>query len=249
VALDFPAAPVAGDKYSGYVFSNGVWDIDSVTSPTSAAMGDVKSGFQTADHDGWILLNGRAVSTLTATQQVEATKLGFTTNLPNGDKCSLRQMSAALGSVGGSEKITQANLPAVNLTAANAAVLTTSQAAATAGTTGSSGNHQHVYQSNINDQGIQNFNELLSGRGGSDPATKYPVVKWRGSATIANDANNGTIRDGFAHNVAGDHNHSVTVPAHTHTVPAHGHSVPLGGGATDYWIKAIITNFFVFLGA
>ncbi len=39
--------------------------------------GDVKYGFQTADHNGWILLDGRAKSGLTASQQAAATALGI----------------------------------------------------------------------------------------------------------------------------------------------------------------------------
>jgi hypothetical protein len=45
--------------------------------------GDVKTGFQTADHNGWIKLDGRAKSTLSSSQQTQATSLGIGTNLPN----------------------------------------------------------------------------------------------------------------------------------------------------------------------
>jgi hypothetical protein len=47
------------------------------------SIGDCKSGLQAADHDGWVLLDGRTKSSLTAAQQTAATSLGIGTNLPN----------------------------------------------------------------------------------------------------------------------------------------------------------------------
>jgi hypothetical protein len=38
-----------------------------------------------------------------------------------------------------------------------------------------------VEQSNINDEGVQNFNEILAGFGGNDPGSTYPAIKWRGN--------------------------------------------------------------------
>jgi hypothetical protein len=80
--------------------------------------GDVKQGFQTSDHSGWILLNGRAISTLTPTQQVVASNLGIGANLPNATNAFLVQNGETLGAVSGSNTkiISQANLPNVNLT-------------------------------------------------------------------------------------------------------------------------------------
>ena len=80
--------------------------------------GDLKHGFQVADHAGWIKLDGRAVTTLTVTQQAAAATLGFTTNFPLGDGAVFMQSAAVLGSVSGGT-LTQAMLPAVNLTAAS----------------------------------------------------------------------------------------------------------------------------------
>jgi hypothetical protein len=80
--------------------------------------GDVKQGFQTSDHSGWILLNGRAISTLTPTQQVVASNLGIGANLPNATNAFLVQNGETLGAVSGSntKNISRANLPNVNLT-------------------------------------------------------------------------------------------------------------------------------------
>jgi hypothetical protein len=80
--------------------------------------GDVKNGFQTADHNGWVKLNGRAKSTLSATQQAQATALGIGTNLPNADNAFLAQNGSAVGTVAGSNTITiaQNQLPNVTYT-------------------------------------------------------------------------------------------------------------------------------------
>ncbi|MEN9655152.1 MAG: hypothetical protein RL311_60 [Bacteroidota bacterium] len=80
--------------------------------------GDVKTGFQSADHNGWVKLNGRAKSTLSATQQAQATALGIGTNLPNADNAFLVQNGSAVGTVAGSNTITiaQNQLPNVTYT-------------------------------------------------------------------------------------------------------------------------------------
>lgn len=69
----------------------------------------MKHSFQPADHEGWILLDGRAVSTLPAGQQANAIAVGLTTNLPTSDLI-LRE-KGALWSVGGTVN------PMVTLTA------------------------------------------------------------------------------------------------------------------------------------
>ena len=121
MAMDFPDAPAINDIYSpaggttSYRWDGVSWEVVSSYNPP-AGVGDVKSGFQVSDHTGWIKLDGRAVTTLTATQQTAAAQLGFTTNLPNGHLCSLRMDTAAApGVVGGSADISLANLPVHNL--------------------------------------------------------------------------------------------------------------------------------------
>jgi hypothetical protein len=93
--------------------------------------GDVKSGFQTTDHDGWILLNGRNVSLLTASQQLRASQLGFSTTIPNANSAYLVQNGTGLGTLSNdnSKTIVRANLPNVNITA----------------TTTTNGDHNHTF--------------------------------------------------------------------------------------------------------
>lgn len=50
---------------------------------TARQVGDVKTQYANVDALGWVLLDGRATNTLTATQQANATALGFGANIPN----------------------------------------------------------------------------------------------------------------------------------------------------------------------
>jgi hypothetical protein len=77
--------------------------------------GDNKIGMQAADHAGWILLDGRLKTTLTATQQAAATFLGIGANLPN-PPAGATLAKGTVGAIIGSASITQANLPNINLT-------------------------------------------------------------------------------------------------------------------------------------
>jgi len=115
---------------------------------SSATIGDVKSAFLAADHTGWIKLDGRAITTLTETQQTAAAGLGFATNLPDATG-AVPMQGGALGEVVGSmeRKLTQANLPAVDLTASDAAA------------------HHHPARACTNDQGTVGFSEPC----GADP--------------------------------------------------------------------------------
>jgi len=242
---DWPNAPALNEIFTPIPGRNYTWDGLAWTrrraSVSAGRMGDVKSGFQTADHEGWVLLDGRAVSTLTVTQQAEAAILGFTANLPNGDKCGLRQDSAAaLGIVGGSQKITQANLPAINT--ANSGVLTSGGWDPGGINTNSAGGHRHNFRSN--DPNNNNNDTTVYERDTTDgnPHGLHNNHSWFNS-----DKTDRYRKDApWAHQTAGAHTHSVDLPNHTHTVPAHAHS--LGGSGTDYYAKAVVANFFVFLG-
>ena len=107
-----------------YCYDGSVWQMQ-----TNVNNGDIKQGIQSTDHNGWIKLNGRLKSSLTSTQQAQATALGLGANLPNAANSFLVQNGSALGSVSGSNSVTiaQANLPDVSFT----------------GTAASAGNHSH----------------------------------------------------------------------------------------------------------
>ena len=85
-------------------------------------VGNVKSGFQSEDHSGWVKLDGRAVSTLTPTQRTAASAIGFTTTLPAAGNSAMVMNGQTPGAVTGSNTVTltHANLPNITLTAASA---------------------------------------------------------------------------------------------------------------------------------
>jgi hypothetical protein len=81
----------------------------------NAVYGDIKESRLTADHCGWYLLNGRAISTLSAKAQANATALSLGANLPNFANrfARTKQGVETLGTTGGAAAVTlsQANMP------------------------------------------------------------------------------------------------------------------------------------------
>lgn len=59
--------------------------------------GDIKYSLITSDHNGWVKLDGRSVSSLISTQQAQASVLGFSTNLPDATNAYLVQNNTTLG--------------------------------------------------------------------------------------------------------------------------------------------------------
>ena len=115
------------------ITTNSIWYYDGaswINTISVSTFGDVKTGFQSGDHSGWIKLDGRLKSSLTATQQTQATTLGIGSSLPDATNAFLVQNGSAVGAVEGSstKTITQANLPNVTLT----------------GSTSSGGSHTHT---------------------------------------------------------------------------------------------------------
>ena len=103
----------------GYYYWNGSKWVNFVSASNGGGIkGDIRPMIQSADFNGWILLDGRAISSLTLTQQVVALSLGFTTSIPNATNSYLSQNGSGLGSVMGANSIvlTQANLPNVTFT-------------------------------------------------------------------------------------------------------------------------------------
>ena len=148
--------------------------------------GDIKTGIQTGDHNGWIKLDGRAKSTLSSSQQAQATALGIGANLPDATNAFLVQNSSTLGSVSGSntKTISQANLPNINFPTA---------------TTSSNGDHSHWISGAITDD--RNF----SGTGNN--SQNYGLVADAGSYSNT-DPN---LSYGRYSLNSGSHNHTVTV--------------------------------------
>lgn len=109
-------------------------------------IGDLKDSLQPSDHDGWVLLDGRLTTSLTPTQQSNASSLGIGLNIPDAEG-KVFKMDSTLLSEGGSDSVTlnQGNLPNVDFT----------------GTTSSEGLHSHSYV----DRGDSSINASLLGIG------------------------------------------------------------------------------------
>ncbi len=266
------ASPASGlyvfdtNTSSLWYYNGSIW----INTVSEASTGDVKSGFQAADHSGWIKLDGRAVSTLTANQQAVAISLGFTTNLPDATTAYLVQDNGTMGATSGSNTttLTQANLPNVNFTGTAAAAGDHAHATDPAAVSSSSdGNHNHVtdpasvstssggahtHSLNIVDKDDGNF---------SNSPGQYPTGdagKYNGNDHYVSTESDGT------------HNHTVDIPAttstttgaHTHVVDipsttsstngSHAHSVSVASGGSaapvDISPKSLTVNMFVYLG-
>lgn len=171
--------------------------------------GDVVNSFRTADHDGWYLLDGRAITSLSANAQAIATSLGFTANLPNATDRVLKAKTGteALGSTGGanSQTIAQVNLPNVTMTGTMI------------GTSSSEGSHNHTYSATSTSVGHSHTLSATSGSTGHVHSI---------SLTSTNTAHTHTY---------GSVNSSSN-GAHTHTfqVPARGTFSHVGANS-GYW--------------
>jgi len=240
-----------GNLGNGFVFDNPAQKFHVAAAPTS---GDFKHGFQAADHTGWYILDGRATATLSAPAQAAATALGIGASLPDArdvvvkGKTGAEAMASLVGA--NSQTIAQANLPAVNLTAA--------AAGSHAHTAASAGAHTHV----TDGQGGHTHAEAAAGN-----HTHIVTTMDNGGGldgTIA-QSNNGVANSNVTTSTAGNHTHAITaVGSHTHTALSagahthltdsqgvHTHVVPLGGSGTglDVRQRSMNLNPFIYLGA
>ena len=55
----------------------------AIAEVVGAFTNDLKISYITADHAGWYICNGRALTTLPANAKAQALAAGFATNLPN----------------------------------------------------------------------------------------------------------------------------------------------------------------------
>ncbi len=200
----------------------------------AATIGDAKSCFKTGDHTGWIILDGRLKSTLTATQQTQATTLGFGANIPDARDRSLIGASATklLNSTGGAATaiIAQVNLPNINLTATSVSAGT--PVGTISHTSGADGAHTtplNVYAGTTGD--------------GFDPNVNAGITNFQMTDRTPESLNNTSASPS-----AGTHTHSLTFAGSA--LSTHNHSIPLGGSGTALATQDpyLAVNTFVYLG-
>lgn len=194
-------------------------------------LGDVKTGIQSGDHNGWVKLDGRLKSTLTASQQLQATALGIGNNLPDATDAVLVQSSGSLGSVTGSmsRTIAQNQLPNVTPTITVGNTTSTMQSA---------GAHNHSVRIVPNPTGGY--------------ANGYPSAFKTGMAPNEGDAD---ITDRVVNAFYANTNIIGNADAHSHIMDVHGHtasSSSINGGVTQQSIditpRKLVVNTFIYLG-
>lgn len=228
------------DSVNVYTAGTGINITGNVISSTTNNIGDVKYGFQSGDHNGWYLLDGRALSTLPVVAQSNASLLGITVNLPNGTNRFLANIGAT-GTTGGAASFTiaQANLPNVTLTGTAASSGNHNHTVDPASTaTSSSGAHNHTFHTADNDMS----NSSSQGYPNADNH-----VAFRTTDRNQRTEDNGTIVSGGAHTHTVDiaSTTSSTDGAHTHTV-----SVGTGGSGTaiTFTPSYLSAKTFIYLG-
>lgn len=254
--------------------TNSLWYFNGthwVNTVTVASFGDIKSGIQTMDHSGWVLLDGRAINTLTATQQAAAAALGLVGNIPNATNSYLVQNGGTIGAVSGSNTVTltQGNLPNVNFTGNTSNAGTHSHTTDPAAfNSANAGSHNHTTDpaavntttNGWHDHGFtdyyyaenQGFSWGWAGNNGNfdfDNAgySYYHNTDGNGNHTHSVDIPSTTST------TAPDHNHSIDVPSTTSsTATDHSHTVSVasGGSATPVNIapQSLTVNMFIYLG-
>lgn len=250
--------------------TNSLWFFNGdfwVNYASQSKYGDVKSGIQPLDHEGWVLLDGRALNTLSTTQEAVATSLGLSTNLPDTTNAYLSQNGGVIASVSGTNTSTlsQANLPNVNFTGTAASAgghthngtTSTNGDHAHSGSTSSSGNHNHTGTTAISGDHSHGLPVAFSATNASwaiTPAVNVAGFTHPGSASTnssgshshnLNINNNGEHTHSLTINTAGAHSHSLTIDSsgtHTHSV-----TVASGGSATPINIapRSLTVNMFI----
>lgn len=228
------------------ITTNTMWFYDGlnwINYAAQAKYGDVKSGIQPSDHEGWILLDGRPLTSLSAEQQAVAASLGLIVNLPDASDAYLVQNGGGMGTISGSNTttLTQANLPNVSFT----------------GTAASSGDHNHSVDPAAVSSSTNGNHTHGSNAGGG--AGGLGLVYSDGNATAGStdytwgELNLWTSPYGLSIYANGNHNHTVDIPATTSTTTgAHTHSVSVASGGSaspvDISPKSLSVNMFIYLG-
>lgn len=195
-------------------------------------LGDVKTGIQTGDHNGWVKLDGRLKSTLTASQQTQANVLGIGTNLPDATNAVLMQSSGTLGTVTGSMSTTIAQNQLPNITP-------TITVNSTVSTMQNAGNHDHSIRIVPSSTG-----GYASGNPSAFKNTMAPTTE--ADADITDRIGNAFYTTTGIIGSAGTHTH--TMDAHTHSASATSINGGVAQQAIDKTPRSLVVNTFIYLG-
>lgn len=262
------------DTGSGKLYERGFWFWNNTISDWSKMesdkheIGDIKNGFQTVDHKGWYLLDGRLSNTLSASAKANAVGIGFVTNLPDARDKVLKTTDGTdvIASSAGNNtySLSQANLPAISLTGGtNAMGGHVHDYGGFSMSSNSSGNHNHynssrtVYTDRDGRHNHRQDGNTLYTNGGTQHG------RFGGLSTRAYRRSGYTQTDGyhshrinipgFTTNLDGIHSHQINMPTRsTSSTGNHSHTVSVstgGSGATiDNRQAHLVVNTFVYLG-
>ncbi len=110
-------------------------------------IGDIKEFYGTSDHNGWVLMDGRNVNTMTTTQRTAAATIGLTSVLPDArNRFSVGAGSSyGRGVNGGDLQIKRSALPNVGITGKTNGGTAHRHGAGNITTAPNTGNHDHFY--------------------------------------------------------------------------------------------------------
>jgi hypothetical protein len=200
-----------------------IWDGNNWINIKGIRPGDLKYSVQTQDHNGWYLLNGRALSTLPSTAQIAASQLGLTSALPNANdsylkgKTSTETLATVVGS--NTRTLTTANIPSFSAS----------------GNTAYDGGHTHPDTTTANNERHghtwteKGTSEWVFGIGGTEKVALYT------SSTNRSTGLSG-LHDHIFNTDSASHNHTVTADY-------------IGAANTiDTRPSSLVVNVFIFLG-
>jgi hypothetical protein len=179
-------------------------------------------------------LDGRAKSSLTATQQAQATLLGLGASLPDASNAVLMQSSGSLGAVTGSMSMTLAQNQLPNI----APAITVNNTIATMQNAGA---HDHPVNVVPNATGGYANTNPFAFKNGVAPNPMNESY-----ADVTDRGNNASYVTTGIIGSAGSHSH--VIDAHGHTATA----TSINGGVTQQSIditpRRLIVNTFIYLG-
>jgi hypothetical protein len=194
-------------------------------------IGDIKEFYGTNDHNGWVLMNGRSLGTLTINQQAACASIGITGTLPDArDRFSVGAGNKyGRGANGGDLKIARSALPNVGITGTtqNGSAHNHGAGSLTAGASGSQ--HQH----SIPNVGQASGTFRYDGTGSSGNSAPWAVN------TNLSTGNDGT----HSHTVTG-----TTADGSAHTHPFTTDSMNGNVTQTDHLPPYIAFGKFIYLG-
>ncbi|WP_294241688.1 hypothetical protein [uncultured Chryseobacterium sp.] len=233
-----------------YYFDGNVWQkmiSGNDPYPGSFSYGDIKYATQSSDHNGWVLLDGRPINALTATQQSTAVSLGFSLSLPDASNVYPVQNGQPIGSIAGfnTRFIAQNQLP--NITPSV-------NVSASAGTPAGS-----ILVNGVTSTMLADNHSHSIGRRSNSDENSFDTANGRQTENSAATTDRAYINN-FSTSAAGAHNHTMNPHSHSATftgnaMAAHSHTITAGsinGGVTQQVLsttpKSMSINMFIYLG-